>query len=421
MQDVTTAILGGGAGSRLSPLTRYRSKPAVPFGGKFRLIDIPISNSLHAGYDRIYVITQFLSASLHQHINQTYRFDTFRGGFVEILAAEQGLGNRDWFQGTADAIRQTLPHLLTEAARDILILSGDQLYLMRMDAFVARHREMLADLTIAVKPVHRSEAKALGIMRVDDEGRIVEFVEKPQDDRVLDRLALDRKSLERLGFDAPDGSLLASMGIYVFRQDILTELLRGTKSADFGKEVIPSAIQDRRVFAFGHTGYWRDIGTIPSFHEASLDLTRPIPPLNLYDPDFPIYTHARFLPGTKINECKVEQSILCEGSIITKADIKQAIVGIRAVVRAGSVIENSLIFGARFYEALGAPTQGIPLGIGKDCVIKNAIIDLDARIGNGVRITNEKGVKEFDGDFYSIRDGIVVVPRSAIIPAGTVI
>ena len=421
MQDVTTAILGGGAGTRLSPLTRYRSKPAVPFGGKFRLIDIPISNSLHAGYDRIYVITQFLSASLHQHINQTFRFDTFRGGFVEILAAEQGLGNRDWFQGTADAIRQTLPHLLTEEARDVLILSGDQLYLMRMDEFVKRHRAVDADLTIAVKPVPRSEAKALGIMRVDDEGRIVEFVEKPQDDAILDRLSLDRAALKRLGFDAPDGSLLASMGIYVFRQDVLTSLLRGTKAADFGKEIIPSAIHDRRVFAFGHTGYWRDIGTIPSFHEASLDLTRPIPPLNLYDPDFPIYTHARFLPGTKINECKVEQSILCEGSIITKAEIKNAIVGIRAVVRAGSVIENSLVFGARFYEALGSATPRVPLGIGRDCVIKNAIIDLDARIGNGVRITNEKGVKEYDGDFYSIRDGIVVVPRSAIIPEGTVI
>ena len=421
MQDVTTAILGGGAGTRLSPLTRYRSKPAVPFGGKFRLIDIPISNSLHAGYDRIYVITQFLSASLHQHINQTYRFDTFRGGFVEILAAEQGLGNRDWFQGTADAIRQTLPHLLTEEARDVLILSGDQLYLMRMDHFVARHRDVDADLTIAVKPVPRSEAKALGIMRVDDEGRIVEFVEKPQDDAVLDRLSLDRGALKRLGFDAPDGSLLASMGIYVFRQDVLTALLRGTKAADFGKEVIPSAIHERRVFAFGHTGYWRDIGTIPSFHEASLDLTHAIPPLNLYDPDYPVYTHARYLPGTKINECKVEQSILCEGSIITKAEIKNAIVGIRAVVRAGSVIENSLVFGARFYEALGAPTPQVPLGIGRDCVIRNAIIDLDARIGNGVRITNEQGVREYDGDFYSIRDGIVVVPRSAIVPSGTVI
>lgn len=421
MQDVTTAILGGGAGTRLSPLTRYRSKPAVPFGGKFRLIDIPISNSLHAGYDRIYVLTQFLSASLHQHINQTYRFDTFRGGFVEILAAEQGLSSRDWFQGTADAIRQTLPHLLTEAARDILILSGDQLYLMRMDHFVARHRDVQADLTIAVKPVSRADAKSLGIMRVDDEGRIVEFVEKPQDDAVLDRLALDRASLARLGFDAPDGSLLASMGIYVFRQDVLIGLLRGTKATDFGKEVIPSAIQDHRVFAFGHTGYWRDIGTIPSFHEASLDLTTPIPPLNLYDPDYPVYTHARFLPGTKINECSVEQSILCEGSIITKAKIAKAIVGIRAIVRQGSVIENSLIFGARFYEALGAPRPTVPLGIGRDCVIKNAIIDLDARIGDGVMITNEKNVREADEEFYSIREGVVVVPRSAVIPPGTVI
>ena len=421
MQDVVTVILGGGAGARLAPLTRYRAKPAVPFGGKFRLIDIPISNSLHADYDRIYVITQFQSASLHQHIAQTFRFDTFRGGFVEILAAEQGVGKRDWYQGTADAVRQNLNHLLTEPARDVLILSGDQLYLMRMDAFVGRHRETSADLTIAVKAVPRSEASALGIMRVDATGRIIEFVEKPKDPAVLDRLALSRDELLRLGFDAPDGSLLASMGIYTFRREVLEKVLLGNTATDFGKEIIPSALGRYRIQAFPHNGYWRDIGTIPSFHEASLDLTLPLPPLNLYDPEFPIYTHARYLPGTKINECHVETSILCEGSIITKADIRHSIVGIRAVVRQGSVIEDSLVFGARFYEAVGAPAPTVPLGIGKDCVIRRAIIDLDARIGNGVKILNEKGVTDLDGDSWCIRDGIVVVPRGATIPPGTVI
>jgi glucose-1-phosphate adenylyltransferase len=421
MQDVVTAILGGGQGARLSPLTRYRAKPAVPFGGKFRLIDIPISNSLHADFDRIYVLTQFQSASLHQHIAQTYRFDMFRGGFVEILAAEQGLVNRDWYQGTADAVRQNLPHLLHHDVRDVLILSGDQLYLMRMDRFVRRHREAGADLTIAVKPVSRAEAPALGIMRVDGDGRVVEFVEKPKDDATLDRLALDRASLRKLGFDAPDGSLLASMGIYTFRRDVLSELLVGTKAADFGKEVIPSAIGSRRVFVFGHTGYWRDIGTIPSFHEANLDLTRALPPLNLYDPDFPVYTHARFLPGTKINECTVRSSILCEGAIITKAEIRDSIIGIRAVVRPGSVIARSIVMGARSYEHVGGPTPPVPLGIGHDCEITNAIIDLDARIGNGVRIVNARGVLEEEGEYYSIKDGIVVIPRSAVVPPGTVI
>ena len=420
MQDVVTVILGGGQGARLSPLTRYRAKPAVPFGGKFRLIDIPISNSLHAHFDRIYVVTQFLSASLHQHIAQTYRFDTFRGGFVEILAAEQGVGNRDWYQGTADAVRQNLTHILTEPARDVLILSGDQLYLMRMDEFVRRHRDTQADLTIAVKPVDRSEAGALGIMRVDASGRIVEFVEKPKDPATLDRLALSRADLLRLGYDAPDGSLLASMGIYTFRRDVLVDLLQG-RATDFGKEVIPQALETHNIQSFGHTGYWRDIGTIPAFHESSLDLTLPLPPLNLYDPEYPIYTHARYLPGTKINECKVETAILCEGSIITKADIKHSIVGIRAVVRSGSVIEDSIVFGARYYEAINAPPVAVPLGIGRDCVIKKAIIDLDARIGDGVKILNEKGVQNLEGDAWCIRDGIVVVSRGATVPPGTVI
>lgn len=421
MKNVVTAILGGGQGARLAPLTQYRAKPAVPFGGKFRLIDIPISNSLHARFDRIYVLTQFQSASLHQHIAQTYRFDMFRGGFVEILAAEQGLGQRDWYQGTADAVRQNLPHLLLDGIEDVLILSGDQLYLMRMDHFVQRHRDVGADLTIAVKPVPRSEATALGILRVDGAGRVVEFVEKPKDPAILDRLALDRASLLRLGFDAPDGSLLASMGIYTFRRDVLTSLLVGNTATDFGKEVIPSAIHDHRVYVFGHTGYWRDIGTIPSFHEASLDLTRPLPPLNLYDPDFPIYTHARFLPGTKINECTVKQSILCEGSIITKAEMSNSIVGIRAVVRPGSKISESIVMGARYYEPVGAPTPAVRLGIGHDCEIRRAIIDLDARIGDGCRIVNARNVKDEDGDGYVIRDGIVVIPRSAVIPPGTVI
>jgi glucose-1-phosphate adenylyltransferase len=418
MIDVVTAILGGGAGSRLWPLTRYRAKPAVPFGGKFRLIDIPISNSLHAGISRIFVLTQYSSASLHHHIAQTYRFDTFRGGWVQILAAEQGVGNRSWYQGTADAVRQNLAHLLEERPRDLVVLSGDQLYLMDLSKFVALHHERDADLTIAVKPVPRDQASGLGVMRVDGTGRIVEFVEKPRTTAQLDALAPDAAALSALGIEAPPGWLLASMGIYVFRAKPLASLLTESAAADFGKEVIPAALARHRVFAFPHPGYWRDIGTIPSFHEASIDLTIPLPPLNLYDPAFPVYTHGRYLPGTKVNRCDVESSILCEGSILTASRISSSIVGIRAIVREGSVVEESVLMGARFYEPVATGHQ-IPLGIGRDCVIRRAIVDLGARIGDGARLVNAKGVSEADGDQYVIRGGIVVVPRGAVIPPGT--
>jgi glucose-1-phosphate adenylyltransferase len=421
VNGVVCAILGGGQGSRLWPLTRDRAKPAVPLGGKFRLIDVPISNSLHAGVDAIYVLTQFMSESLHRHIAQTYRFDSFRGGYVDILAAQQTTENRDWYQGTADAVRQNLGTLNQSGARHVLVLSGDQLYLMDVKEFVRRHRDCDADLTIAVTPVPREQAKSLGIMNVDAAGRIVRFVEKPQDDKTLDEMTPDAGVLRHLGFDAPPGHLLASMGIYVFRRSVLNDLLVGTKTDDFGRDVIPGAIHERRVFAFAYSGYWRDIGTIRAFHEANLDLTRPLPPLNLYSPLFPIYTHPRFLPGTKINRCQVEQSILCEGSIISESRIANSIVGIRAIVGAGAVIENSVVMGARFYESQSPTSHPVPMGVGQGCEIRNAIVDLNARIGDGARLVNEKGVQEFDGDNYCIRGGIIVVPRDAAIAPGTVV
>ena len=421
MRGVVCAILGGGQGTRLWPLTRDRSKPAVPLGGKFRLIDVPISNSLHAGVEQIFVLTQFMSTSLHRHIAQTYRFDSFRGGFVDILAAQQTMEGRDWYQGTADAIRRNLAPLNESDPEHVLILSGDQLYLMDVKAFVTRHRECEADLTIAVTPVPREQARSLGIMCVDGEGRIVRFVEKPKDERVLDDLTPDASAMAALGFDAPPGHLLASMGIYTFRRNVLNELLVGTKAADFGKDVIPSAIEERRVFAYAYSGYWRDIGTIPSFHEANLDLTRPLPPLNLYSPKFPIYTHPRFLPGTKVNRCQVEQSILCEGSIISESRIANSIVGIRAVVGAGSVIEETVLMGARFYESQAPTSHPVPMGVGEGCEIRNAIVDLNARIGAGSRLVNVKGVQEYDGDNLCIRGGVIVVPRDAVIAPGTVV
>jgi len=420
MKNVVSVILGGGQGSRLFPLTRDRAKPAVPVAGKFRLIDIPISNSLRAGIERIYVLTQFNSASLHRHIAQTYRFDAFSHGFVNILAAEQNVRNTDWYQGTADAVRQNLQRLIDLGPSETLILSGDQLYFMNLEGFVNQHRERQADLTIAVKPVSPEEATSLGIMEVDGEGRIVEFVEKPQDPDVIARLTLDQDKIDRLGLRAEPGSLLASMGIYVFRTGVMSELLADESATDFGKEVIPAAIGEHRVFAFPHYGYWRDIGTIRSFHQANLELTIPLPELNLYNPDFPIYTHPRFLPGSKINECSVTQSILAEGTIVSAAQIRHSIVGIRGIVRSGTVLDQSFFMGAtRFERREKAREPGSLLGIGRDCRIERAIIDIDACIGDGCELTNRDGVQELDGDNLLIRDGIIVVPRGAVVPPGT--
>lgn len=421
MRNVVTAILGGGQGSRLWPLTKSRAKPAVPVGGKFRLIDIPISNSLHADVRRIFVLTQFNSASLHQHIAQTYRFDAFSRGFVNILAAAQGLDNREWYQGTADAVRQNLDRLLHQRPSEILILSGDQLYLMDLRAFVAEHRKRKAELTVAVKAVPRDQARGLGIMKINAQGRIVEFVEKPQSEQELDRLEVGPEAMAKLGFAPEDGTLLASMGIYTFQPEALRGLLEGNEDHDFGKEVIPKAIHTSRVFAFPYNGYWRDIGTIGNFHQANLELALPVPPLNLYSPDKPIFTHARFLPGVKINECRVRQAVICDGSIITGAEISWSIVGVRSVVRGGTQIDHSVVMGANFFEQEGSAGAAMPLGIGQDCEIRNAILDRDVRIGNGVKLVNQAGVRNADGENHYIRDGIIVIPQGVTIPDGTVI
>jgi glucose-1-phosphate adenylyltransferase len=421
MEKVVTAILGGGQGSRLWPLTRHRAKPAVPIGGKFRLIDIPISNSLHAGVDRIFVITQFNSASLNRHIAQTYRFSAFSLGFVNILAAELTEERKDWYQGTADAVRQTLPRLLEPDPPEVLILSGDQLYMMNIAELIQTHRARQADLTIAVKPVTREEAPGFGILRLDPSGRIIEFVEKPKDPALLDGLALDTQTQAALGFPAPQGSYLASMGIYVFRPEVLTELLVGSSTVDFGREVIPQSLANYKVFAYPYDGYWTDIGTIPSFHQANLDLTVPLPPLNMYDPELRIFTHPRFLPGTKVNECFVRCSILSEGSILSGSRVTDSIIGVRAVVREGAVIERTVMMGANLWESLPDGSSQIPVGIGRDCHISNAILDFNVRIGDGCRLVNEAGVQHADGENYAIRDGIIVVMKNAVLPPGTVI
>jgi glucose-1-phosphate adenylyltransferase len=349
---------------------------------------------------------------LHRHIAQTYRFDSFTNGFVSILAAQQTLNNRGWYQGTADAVRQNLPRLAHGNPSEILVLSGDQLYSLRMREFVTSHRQRQADLSIAVTPVPRSEASGLGIMRVDSEGRIVEFVEKPKDQATLDRLTLDADTIESLGLDAKPGSLLASMGMYVFQTEVLKSLLgNDTETHDFGKEVIPKAIADHGVYAFLYNGYWRDIGTIAAFHEANLEL---------YHPDYPIYTHPRFLPGLKIWNCEVERSVLCEGSVLMGRSIRHSVVGIRSLVREGTEIEESIIMGTSGSDRSN-PGDSVAIGIGRNCKIRRAIIDTGARVGDGARLLNEAGVEEADGPGYYIRGGIIVVPSESIVAPGTVI
>ncbi|MFK7959122.1 MAG: sugar phosphate nucleotidyltransferase [Phycisphaerales bacterium] len=421
MKRVVSAILGGGRGTRLWPLTAGRAKPAVPVGGKFRLIDIPISNSLHAGIDKIYVLTQYLSASLHRHISQAYRFDSFSQGYVNILAAEQRLDDERWYQGTADAIRQNIERLIESDPTEVLILSGDQLYLMDLRGFVQQHRDAEADLTVAVKPVPVSEAPELGIMAIAGDGQIVEFVEKPKDPAVIARFQLDAATIERLGLNCEPGMVLASMGIYTFRTGVLKELLSGNERVDFGREIIPEAITRKRVHAFVEPGYWRDIGTIRSFHEANIELTAPTPELNLYDPDRPIYTRPRFLPGCRVRDCRVERSILCDGSVVSGERIADSIMGVRAVVAPEAVVDRTVFMGATYVDGERDVDSTVPLGIGPRTLIRNAIVDFDVRIGPDCRITNERGVDDEDAPTHVIRDGIVVIPRGTTVPAGTVI
>ena len=418
MRNVIGVILGGGQGTRLFPLTQLRSKPAVPIGGKYRLIDIPISNCLHSGVNRIFALTQFNSASLHRHISTTYRFDSFSDGFVEILAAEQTQDSVAWYQGTADAVRRQLRHLLSRRADQVLILSGDHLYRMDYRAFVEEHRARSADVSIAVKPVTRQAAPALGIVQVNAQGQIVDFREKPQDEAALDALRLPAADSE--------ACYLASMGIYVFEPQVLVSLLMGSDQDDFGKHIIPSAIHKVGVFAHTFEGYWEDIGTIRSFYEANLALTDRPPPFDFYRADAPIYTHARFLAGTRLENCHIERGIICEGSSIQSARIERSVIGIRSVIGANCRIANTIVMGADSEESpadrVRNAAQGTPdIGIGADSAITGAIIDKNARIGEGVCITNKDRGVEADETNYYIRDGIVVVPKDAVIPSGTVV
>jgi glucose-1-phosphate adenylyltransferase len=417
MENVLAVILGGGRGTRLFPLTLHRSKPAVPIAGKYRLIDIPVSNCLNSGLRRIFVLTQYLSESLNKHLTLTYKFDLFSSGFVSVLAAEQTEESADWFQGTADAVRQSLRHLRDHRFREVLILSGDQLYQMDYRKLVEAHRRNVADVTVAVTPVSADQTSGFGILKANKLGRITHFEEKPPAER-----------LPELVSEVPGQgpSYLASMGIYVFGRDALEKSLVDPALVDFGKNVIPECMSRMRVHAHVFKGYWEDVGTIRSYFLANLALCQPVPPFDFYEASRPVYTHPGFLPATKVERCNVKSALLGEGSIVVDAEIERAVLGIRSRIGAGTVIRESLVLGADSYETLEeierAASRGLPaLGIGRNCVIQNAIIDKNARIGNGVRIVNEAGLTHADGDGYYIREGIVLVPKGGVIPDGTVI
>lgn len=423
--NVLSVIMGGGQGTRLFPLTKERSKPAVPLAGKYRLVDIPISNCINSNLKRIYILTQFNSASLHRHISQSYKFDHFSGGFVEILAAEQTLTDTSWYQGTADAVRKNLTHLLNHDFDYALILSGDQLYRMDFRRVIAQHIETLADLTIATIPVNRASAQSLGIMEINSERRITRFVEKPKDPAVLDSLRLDRASYARLGIEGDEDFHLASMGIYLFNRDVLVKLLDNTLT-DFGKHIIPSAIASHRVFSYVYQGYWEDIGTIGAFFEANLDVAAELPRFNFFDMSAPIFSRPRFLPASKINGAQIDHAVISDGCIINQARISNSIIGIRSVIGAGSQLHRVVSMGGDYYESQASILEnemlGKPrIGIGQNTTIENAIIDKNARIGDNVVISPAGKPETVDHPLYSIRDGVVVIPKNGVIPHGTVI
>jgi len=421
--EVLALILGGGQGSRLFPLTQPRSKPAVPIGGQYRLIDIPISNCLHADVRRIFVLTQFNSASLNRHIAQTYRMDLFSQGFVEILAAEQTPDNPNWYQGTADAVRQAARHFVRYDADYYLILAGDHLYRMDYAELVDEHCDRRSDITIAAQPVSIDDAPAMGIFRFDRSGQIVAFEEKPNRQRLLE-IGQSIPAGSTFGGPSGDKPFMASMGIYVFSRDVLLDLLAAGAAADFGKEIIPSALGRYKVNSYLFRGYWADVGTIAAFYDANIMLTRPGAPFKFYDPRRPMYTHPRFLPAARFADATVREAIVCEGSYLERCTIEESIVGIRTNVQAGATIRRSVLLGADFFEADDdAPTRGDRprLGIGRDVVLDRVIVDKNARIGDGARLVNADGRDRCDGDGYCIRDGIVIVPKDSVIPPGTVV
>mgnify|MGYP001791747087 CR=1 FL=1 len=429
MKRVLSIILGGGAGTRLYPLTKFRAKPAVSLAGKYRLIDIPVSNCINSDIHKIYVLTQFNSASLNRHISRTYQFSQFSEGFVEVLAAQQTPDSPSWFQGTADAVRKYLWMLQDWDVDEFLILSGDHLYRMDYSLFIERHRSTNADMTLSVVPVTEKVAPSFGLMKIDNAGRVIDFSEKPKGD-ALKQMQVDTSTLGLTPEQAQEKPYIASMGIYVFKKDVLIDLLRNNpEQTDFGKEIIPHSAKDYNVQAYLFDGYWEDIGTIEAFYHANLALTmQPQPAFSFYQENAPIYTRSRYLPPSKLLDCHVTESIIGDGSILKDCRVNHSVIGLRQRIQGNCVIEEALLMGADFYEPLSESskhlTRGkIPIGIGEGSVIRKAIIDKNARIGRNVQIVNKEGVEESEREdlgFY-IRSGIVVILKNAVIPDGMVI
>jgi glucose-1-phosphate adenylyltransferase len=425
INQVLTIILGGGQGARLFPLTQQRSKPAVPLGGKYRLIDITVSNCINSGFHYIYVLTQFNSASLNRHIARTYRFSRFSDGFVEILAAEQTPENRNWFQGTADAVRQVMMHIDDFNPKDVLILSGDHLYQMDYQKFYERHLETKADVSVSVIPVEESRASSFGLLKTNDGGHIVEFREKPPPAN-LPAMFVDTSKLGLSQEEAIRRPFLASMGVYLFKFDVLRQMLIGKQYTDFGGEVLPASIESHNVQAYLFDDYWEDIGTISTFYHANLDMASIMPKFNLFNADAPIFTRPRYLPGTKFIDCEIKDSLISEGCILNRVWINHCVIGIRSRIESHTRLEHSLMMGADFYQSLQELADdrkdGLPwVGIGENTHIRKAIIDKNVRIGSNVQILNEAGLEHHDGGNYFIREGIVIIPKGATITDGTII
>ena len=413
MNDILAIILGGGRGSRLYPLTKLRSKPAVPFGGKYRLIDIPISNCINSGIFRIAVLTQFLSHSLHRHITNTYNFDAFHTGWVQIWAAEQTLESLAWYQGTADAVRKQIFQIQSTRARYVLVLAGDHLYRMDFSAMAEFHWQHNADVTVAVQPVYKKDAPHLGVVKRNAEQRITTFAEKPKTPELL---------AEMVTRDDPDRPYLGSMGIYMFKTEILIDLLTRYTFDDFGNDIIPQAIDSRNVYGYDFDGFWKDVGLMRDYYETNLALARPNPPFDLFDPVHPIFTHARFLPGSQVENCHFHNVLMAEGCSIQSAEISNAVIGLRSNIQNGVKITDSILMGSDYYgDPAGEIPGSIPLGVGAGCQIEGAIIDKNARLGAGVLIRPFPRGTEIDNDAFSVRDGIVIIPKNSTVPAGTCI
>ena len=412
-------VMGGGAGTRLFPLTKDRAKPAVPLAGKYRLVDIPISNCINSGVRQVFVLTQYNSASLNRHIARTYKFDQFTRGFVEVLAAQQTPDGERWYQGTADAVRQNLRYFTENNYDYYLILSGDQLYRMDFRLVMAQHIKSGAELTIATLPVNAADATAFGIMKTDSSGRIHEFVEKPKDPAVLENLRMPVETLNELGLAVDEPRYQASMGIYVFNRQALIDSL-DNNCMDFGKHIIPGALKKYKVHAFNFQGYWEDIGTIRSFFQANLDLCKLVPQYDFFDSAAPIFTHARFLPATKINGAEIREALISEGCIITDAHLETAVIGVRSIIETGTTLREVIIMGADYYAGAAGTDPNKPApGIGRNCRIERTIIDKNVHIGDNVVITPDGKPENMDSELFHIRDGIVVIPKDTAIPSGT--